>query len=180
MHPLVSVSDPVFGAEKFEGAFFCLEGDAPAVKAAREIVAALRGHSFAIETSKKPLYHAAAVTASGHLVALVDAAFEMLSHCGIEGASSKEILLPLIRSTVENLERRDAEDALTGSYARGDHAAIERHLASLSSEVADDVLKIYLDLAERSLAIAGRKGISPEAAGKIRSLISIAKKNTEC
>ena len=38
LHPLVSVSDSGAGAERFAGAFFCVEGDATAVAAAKFVV----------------------------------------------------------------------------------------------------------------------------------------------
>ena len=41
-----------------------------AVEAAKKIVDALGGKSFSIETKYKTLYHASAVTACGHLVAV--------------------------------------------------------------------------------------------------------------
>jgi len=60
IHPLVSVSDPVQGADRLKGAFFCVEGDLDAVDLAEVIVRSLGGRSFTIPTDKKPLYHAAA------------------------------------------------------------------------------------------------------------------------
>ncbi|MEP6704359.1 MAG: DUF2520 domain-containing protein, partial [Acidobacteriota bacterium] len=67
MHPLLSVSDAISGSDKFYNAFFCVEGHESAVRVAQSIVAALGGRSFSINPEKKPLYHAAAVIACGHL-----------------------------------------------------------------------------------------------------------------
>src|SRR5829696_9250128 len=128
MHPLVSVSDAVSGATSFPNAFFCVEGDDVAVATARSIVESLGGRAFSIDSAQKPLYHAAAVTASGHLVALIDISIEMLSKCGIETRTAKEILLPLITSTISNLQTQTPQRALTGSFARLDIDAVERHL----------------------------------------------------
>lgn len=180
MHPLISVSDPLTGAGRFRGAYFCVEGDDAAVSAAGRIAESLGGIAFTVDVAKKSLYHAAAVTASGHLVALVDVAVEMLTNCGVEDADAKRILMPLIQSTVENLRKMTNSEALTGSYARGDAAAVERHLLAIRGTVSDETAAIYLDLAERSIEIAERSGIDAEAARKIRELISIAKRNHEC
>jgi predicted short-subunit dehydrogenase-like oxidoreductase (DUF2520 family) len=180
MHPLISVSDPLIGASRFRGAYFCVEGDARAISAADDIVESLGGIAFTIDTAKKSLYHAAAVTASGHLVAVVDIAVEMLTNCGVEAGDAKKILMPLVQSTVENLGKMTISRALTGSYARGDAAAVERHLSAIQGAVSDEATNIYLALAERSLEIAERSGIDVEAAQKIRELISIAKRNHEC
>src|SRR5205085_5709383 len=96
MHPLVSVSDPSLGPERFAGAFFCVEGDPKAAALGQEIAIALGGRPFSIDTKFKTLYHAAAVTACGHLVALFDAAVEMMGKTGLSPEKAKEILLPLV------------------------------------------------------------------------------------
>src|SRR5215813_1455920 len=69
LHPLIAVSDRKADARSLRGAFWCVEGDPPATRAAREIVKRLGGHSFSIKSNKKPLYHAAAVMVAGHTVA---------------------------------------------------------------------------------------------------------------
>ena len=180
MHPLVSVSDAVSGADNFANVFFCIEGDETALKAARLIVEALGGTAFSIDSKYKPLYHAAAVTACGHLVALIDVAIEMLSKCGVERAAAKEILLPLIESTIGNLKTQTPENALTGSFARADNAAFERHMASIDGTMSPLVRDIYLSLGERSLDLAAAGGADPVELQKLRERISIAKRKPEC
>jgi len=113
MHPLVSVSDAFLGAERFAGVYFCIEGEAEAAAAATSLAISLGGKAFSIPTHSKALYHAAAVTASGHLVAVTDVAIEMLSACGLDAAAGRETLLPLILSSVENLRTQAPAQALT-------------------------------------------------------------------
>ncbi|MEP6741894.1 MAG: Rossmann-like and DUF2520 domain-containing protein [bacterium] len=134
MHPLVSISDPLIGAQSLHGAFYCLEGDATALRAARLLVRDLRGTSFSIAAKDKPLYHAAAVMASPHLVALFDLASQMLVACGLKEPRAREILLPLVESTLKNLRVSDPEHALTGTFARGDFATVAKHLKALSQK----------------------------------------------
>lgn len=179
-HPLVSTSDPIAGSGKFAGAYFCIEGSALAGQKAIRIAEALRGHPFFVRTDRKELYHAAAVMASGNFVALVDIAISMLQNCGLEGADADEVLLPLIKSTFENIELGGAKRALTGPFARLDADAFEAHLLSFDGNVSANVRRIYLDLAERSLELAGHEGESAERAAKLRQRILIAKKNIEC
>jgi predicted short-subunit dehydrogenase-like oxidoreductase (DUF2520 family) len=180
MHPLVSVSDPVVGADRFRGAYFCIEGNDEAVAAASELAESLGGNPFSIETKFKPLYHASAVMACGHMVALIDAALEMLSRCGIESERAQDVLLPLIRSTIENLETQSPAEALTGTFARADADAFERHLLAFDDEVSGEIRDIYLLLGERSMDLAERRGADPEKVAELRSRISIAKRNREC
>ena len=177
MHPLVSVSDPVSGADNFRDAYFCIEGDEAAVESARSIVEALEGRAFSIDTAYKPLYHASAVMACGHLVALLDVAIEMLSKCGIELTDAKQILLPLVASTINNLRTQSPQEALTGSFARLDSAAVSRHLLAIE-QMGSDVKDAYILLGERSLDLAASNGGNAGDVGKIRDLISIAKRNT--
>ena len=178
MHPLVSISDAVSGADTFSDAFFCVEGDDDARKAAASIVESLGGRSFSIPSENKALYHAAAVTASGHFVALVDAAIEMLAECGVESRRAQEILLPLIQSTVGNLVSQRPSRALTGTFARADVAALERHIGAME-RTPKAIRDIYLLLGERSLELAASNGAKPEDLQKMRDRISIAKRKSE-
>ena len=178
MHPLVSISDAISGADNFSNAFFCIEGNETAVSTARAIVESLAGRAFSIDSAKKPLYHAAAVMACGHLVALVDIAIEMLSKCGIEKGVGKEILLPLISSTIENLETRSPAQALTGSFARLDAEAIARHLSAIGRDMTDQVKDAYVLLGERSIELAALNGGNAADVQVVRDLISMAKRKS--
>lgn len=176
IHPLISISNSFLGSERFAGSFFCVEGSADAVAVAKSLVRKLQGSSFSIETKFKSLYHASAVTASGHLVALIDTAIDMLSKCGLESATAKQILMPLIKSTIENLDEQTSVQALTGTFARADIAAFDRHLASFEDNISNQTRRIYLELGDRSLDIAERRGGSADNAEKIRNAISMAKR----
>jgi predicted short-subunit dehydrogenase-like oxidoreductase (DUF2520 family) len=177
IHPLVSISDARRGADRFADAYFCVEGDAEAVKTAEEIVGRLGGKSFSVAAEYKTLYHAAAVTACGHLVALIDAAVEMLTKCGLGEKDARAILLPLVKSTASNLESQTTAEALTGTFARADLETLRRHLEILRANVAPETLEIYLWLGERSLPLAAAQGASRENLEKMRGQILLAKKN---
>ncbi|MGI8786440.1 MAG: Rossmann-like and DUF2520 domain-containing protein [Pyrinomonadaceae bacterium] len=180
LHPLVSISDSRSGAERFANVFFCVEGGDKAVRIAEEIAEKLGGKSFSISTQYKTLYHAAAVTASGHLTALVSAAIEMLTDCGLNEIDAQKILLPLIKSTVFNLETRTPAESLTGTYARADVQTTENHLEILRRKVSSELLEIYLQLALRSLHLAERQGASRANLEKIREKLLLAKTNLKC
>lgn len=176
IHPLVSLSDPFLGSLRFADSFFCIEGEARAVEIAEKIVADLEGNPFSIATEQKTLYHASAVTACGHLVAVIDTAIEMMSKCGLSEENSQKVLLPLIKSTIENLETQTTSEALTGTFARADFGTFERHLETLEKSVSGEAVEIYLQLGMRSTHLAERQNISGENLGKIREKILLAKK----
>jgi predicted short-subunit dehydrogenase-like oxidoreductase (DUF2520 family) len=159
LHPLVSVSEPVQGAAALSVAFFCVEGERRAVRMARKVVRDLGAQSFSVKAVDKALYHAAAVMASGHLVALFDIAAEMLMDCGLTGARARAVLLPLVRSTIENLSLHAPAQALTGTFARADLATMRRHLAALRARAGTEALSAYVLLGARSLRLAGQKGL---------------------
>ena len=178
MHPLISISDPLSGADSLADAFFCIEGDDRAVSTAESLVSSLGARHFSIPTEKKPLYHAAAVTACGHVVALIDIAIEMLSKCGMDKPRAQEVLLPLIVSTVRNLDFQTPAASLTGSFARADVEALKRHLSSIET-LSYDVREAYLLLGERSLDLAAANGADASDIQQMREIIRIAKRKPE-
>ena len=175
VHPLVSISKPELGPERFRNAFFCVEGEPAAVEMGKQIVADLGGRPFSIDTKFKTLYHASAVTACGHLVALFDAAVEMMTKCGLSADESKNILMPLVTSTVQNLNEQSTAAALTGTFARADIETFTRHLTALNENVSDDLLEIYLLLGERSLELATKQGVNQDRIDTLRTKVLIAK-----
>lgn len=160
LHPLVSVSDPAAGgARNLRGAFYCLEGAASALMAARKIVRALGGRSFSLDARDKSLYHAAAVIASGHTVALFSLAADLLARCGLSDERARQVLLPLLTSTLDNLTSHAPDKALTGTFARADLSTVRKHLAALqdAGDAGRGALPVYALLGERSLQMAGRR-----------------------
>jgi predicted short-subunit dehydrogenase-like oxidoreductase (DUF2520 family) len=179
LHPLVSVSDSWLGAERFRDVYFCIEGDAEAVGTAEKIVLDLEGKSFSVETRYKPLYHAAAVTASGHLTALVSVAVEMLAACGMSETAAREILLPLVKSSVVNLETQTPVEALTGTFARADAETMNRHLEIMRASVPRELLDVYLQLGLRSAHLAERRGADAEKIALMKNILSAERMNGE-
>ncbi|MEP6945788.1 MAG: Rossmann-like and DUF2520 domain-containing protein [Acidobacteriota bacterium] len=175
VHPLVSVSGSADKAEPFEGVYFGIEGDPEAVAIANTVALDLGGTPFSIETSRKALYHASAVMACGHLVALLDASFELMANCGPDPTTARELLMPLVESTIANLSRQSPEAALTGPFARVDIETIDRHLDQLESDPDREMLDIYLVLGERSLDLALRQGADQARVAEVRKRLSMAK-----
>ncbi len=167
LHPLLSLSEPVAGAEALPAAYFCLEGQPRAVRLARVVVRALGAKGFTVGTENKPLYHAAAVLACGHLVALFDLAAGMLTRCGLPEKQARAVLWPLVESTVANLSRQPPAAALTGPFARADAATIEKHLAVLPPEAR----AAYLALGRHALELARTQGADAAGLSAIAGLL---------
>lgn len=158
LHPLQAITDPTQAVERLAQSAWSIEGDAPAVALGRALMARIGVEPVAIDSDKKTLYHASAVTTANLLVALMDAAFQMAEHAGMSRDDARRLMLPLARSCVENLERQDTTHALSGPAARGDQHTIDRHLAALRALPDPQLADIYQLLTTRALELAARKG----------------------
>lgn len=172
LHPLVAVtSDALEGARNLQGVYCCIEGDTRAVRAARAIVRALDGRSFTVDSKKKALYHAAAVMTSGHTVALYDIASEILTRCGLDEREARRMLLPLLASTISNLQSHAPAQALTGTFARADFATLRLHLAALHGEQLPLAVETYRLLGLRAVELAKANGADRAAVRRIEEML---------
>jgi predicted short-subunit dehydrogenase-like oxidoreductase (DUF2520 family) len=144
LHPLVALPDAEVGAERLlAGAWFAVAGD-PLVEL---VVADLGGRRFTVADEDRARYHAAAVIASNHLVALLGQV-ERVAPDGVP----LEALLALVRGTVDNVAALGPAAALTGPVARGDWATVERHLAALPP----DERTAYQAMVDQARRLTGR------------------------
>jgi len=129
MHPLQSFSG--VAVPSLEGKVFTLEGETQAVRVARRIARALGGSPVHIAGSKKLLYHAAAAMAAGHVLAVEEAATQLLVSLGMKRSEAVRALLPLTRQVLENLERLGPRAAWTGPLSRRDYKVVRAHSSAL-------------------------------------------------
>jgi predicted short-subunit dehydrogenase-like oxidoreductase (DUF2520 family) len=125
LHPLVALPDPDRGADRLVGAWFGLAatGD-PLVE---EVVAELHGRVVRVDEGDWARYHAAAVIASNHLVALLGQVERVAASVGAPLAA----YLDLARGALDDVVALGPAAALTGPVRRGDLATVGRHLAAL-------------------------------------------------
>ena len=140
LHPLQTFSG--VAVPDLEGKMFAVEGDVVAVRAARQIARTLGGSPVDIATEKKILYHAAAALASGHVLALVEAATQLLISLGITRHETARALLPLTRQVLDNFERVGPRAAWTGPLPRGDYKIVEAHLCALG-DAPEEIAQAY-------------------------------------
>lgn len=168
MHPLQTVADPWSGGDRLRGASFAISGEPGAIAASRRLVALLGGRCLLVPPAFRPIYHAAAVFASNYLVSLVGAAVRLLGQAGIDQDDALAAILPLLRGTLDNLDKLGASAALTGPIARGDVDTVRLHLARLSPE--DRLL--YCALGREAVRIARANGLDEARASEIESLLA--------
>jgi predicted short-subunit dehydrogenase-like oxidoreductase (DUF2520 family) len=129
MHPLQTFSG--VGVPPLEGKVFAIEGDAAAVRMARQIAHALGAVPVHIDGAKKPLYHAAGALAAGSILALMEAATRLMTASGMKRREAVRALLPLTRQVLENFERLGPRAAWTGPLSRGDYGIVATHLEAM-------------------------------------------------
>jgi predicted short-subunit dehydrogenase-like oxidoreductase (DUF2520 family) len=129
LHPMQTFSGR--NVPKLEGVTFAVEGDAKALRVAKQMARSLGGVPVAIASADKPVYHATAVLAAGSGFALIEAAVQMLVEIGFTRQRAFETLLPLTRQMLDNVERLGPRAAWTGPLSRGDYAVIAKHVRAL-------------------------------------------------
>ncbi|CAM3058371.1 DUF2520 domain-containing protein [Prescottella defluvii] len=136
----------------------------------QSLVLEIGGEPVRVREAVRPLYHAALAHGSNHLVTLVVDAVEAL-RVALEGQElmgqelvgddpnglPERVLQPLLSAALDNALRR-GQSALTGPVARGDAAAVAKHLEVLE-DVDPDLAAGYRAL---SLRTAQRTGAKPE------------------
>jgi predicted short-subunit dehydrogenase-like oxidoreductase (DUF2520 family) len=142
IHPLMALPTPELGARRLVGGWFAVAGD----PVADEVVAALAGRSFAVDDGDRATYHAAAVIASNHMVALLGQVERLAGRVGVPFAA----YLDLVAATLDNIRELGPGAALTGPAARGDEATIRRHLRALPA----DERRAYRALADAARRLA--------------------------
>ncbi|MBI4508700.1 MAG: DUF2520 domain-containing protein [Deltaproteobacteria bacterium] len=157
LHPLRSIALPSEASRTLAGTLFGVEGDAVGRTAAMELVHHLRGKPLDLDSGQMALYHAAAATASNCVVALLSAAAEILSKAGITKEQAMPALMPLVKATVDNVERVGVPRALTGPIARGDASTVRRHLQAISEHAAAH-LPLYVAASTQAVKLARAKG----------------------
>jgi predicted short-subunit dehydrogenase-like oxidoreductase (DUF2520 family) len=123
IHPLMALPSGDLGAARLYGATYCVAGD----DGIREITTALNGRIITLSDEQRTLYHATAVVAANHLVALMGHVKELAEAAGL----SLEDFLPLAEQSLRDVKEVGPQDALTGPASRGDMATIDAHLAAL-------------------------------------------------
>ena len=145
LHPLVPLSEPVAGATALLGAWMALAGD-PVIE---RVADALKARVVRVEESDRAAYHAAAVIASNHLIALLGQVERVAEPLGVP----LEAYFDLAAAALENTRRIGPARALPGPVSRGDWLTVAAHIQA----IAPDERAAYVEMAKQAARLAGRE-----------------------
>lgn len=149
-HPLQAVTSRT---SSFAETYFDLEGEEEALDTLEKLVKDLGAKSMRVNSKEKELLHLSAVMASNYLVTLMDVALQVSGESNISQRTLMDALLPLMKSSLENLNKLSPSEALTGPIARGDIQTVQKHIKLLENEV--DLLNMYKKLGLLTLELIG-------------------------
>jgi predicted short-subunit dehydrogenase-like oxidoreductase (DUF2520 family) len=144
---------------RFQGAGAAVDGSSPrALAAAVDLAQAVGLRPTRIAPEDRAAYHAAASMASNFLITLQAAAERLAATAGAD----RDLLVPLVRATVENWAALGPERALTGPVARGDEETVARHRAAVAERTPES-LPLFDALLDATRALAARESARPLA-----------------
>lgn len=145
IHPLQSFPTTTAGLDRLPGAWAAIAGDSEV----EDLADLLEVRPFWISDADRERYHAAAVVASNHLVALLGQVERIAASAGVPFAA----FAPLVEASVANAFEIGPRAALTGPVARGDLGTVEKHLAAMDPGERD----AYRALAREAARLAERR-----------------------
>lgn len=153
IHPMFAFSDRESVYQQLNQVSFTLEGVPCAVSRWKEIFEALGNPAVVISKEAKPKYHTAASFLSNHVLAVLEAGYQLLSECGFSEKEARDFSSVLVRGNIEHAVKNGTVDALTGPIERADGSTVEKHLSVLDSRQAGT----YKSCGKELLELAKRK-----------------------
>jgi len=169
-HPLRMFGEP---GKSFElrGCAIAIAGPDVLAKELERLARAVGARPLRLPEGGRALYHAAANFSGAFVIALVQETVALWGKLGIAEGDALAALLPLLRGTVDNVERLGAAGGLGSAIARGDAGTVRRHLEALA-KAAPETLELYRMLSLRTIPIALAKGtLKAEAAEQLTALL---------
>lgn len=170
VHPLQTFPDAQGALRSLPGSTFGVTCEPDMEAWAGEFVSHLGGRALFVRDEDKVLYHAAAAIACNMLVMVEHSAQWICERLGFEADEANSMYMPLVRATVDNLERLGPAAALTGPLARGDAGTIAAHIEAL--EPYPDLLGLYTAASLWGLKIVVERGeVEGDLVEEIRRLL---------
>lgn len=170
LHPVQACPDIATAVQRLPGSYWGITCTWPAREWAHDFVSnEMGGRPVDVEESDRPIWHAAAVSTSNGIAALMAVGERLMGSIGID--APEKVLGPLARGTIENvIAGGGGASTLTGPAIRGETTTIERHLDAIR-ERAPQLLPSYVAAAD---VILEAGAVDEATAGSIRRLLEDA------
>ncbi len=121
-----------------------IEGDTRAINIAKRIFAKKYFIINRIRKEQKIYHHLIGVFSSNLMVGLISASYEMAKSTHWNNKEINDVIMPIIKETLNNIEINGIKSALSGPLERGDIKIIKKHLNTLKKH--KNLLDIYKTL----------------------------------
>lgn len=167
LHPMMSIlGQPI----DFSKVFFTLEGGGEQEDMMLDMLWRSDIHYSRISGNDKALYHAASCFSANYTVVLLDIARQIYSDMGFNDQQIRELVIPMMRQVLDNVEQNGSQSALTGPISRGDTGTVQKHLESLKPY--DLYTKIYRVMGGATADIALKSGrITPQKTQELKGIL---------
>lgn len=145
MHPLQTIPSTSEGLDRLPGSYAAVSGDPQVL----DLVHLLELRPLQVDDPHRTAYHAAAVVASNHIVALLGQVERLARSAGVPF----EAFRALVDAAVANAFDLGPAGALTGPVARGDTSTIDAHLQAIDPSERDT----YVAMAREAVRLARRR-----------------------
>src|SRR5262245_22888605 len=138
------------------GCSIALAGPDALVRRLERLARAVGARPLRLPEGGRALYHAAANFSGAFVVGLIAETIALWKKLGISDKDALRALLPLLRGSIDNVEKLGAAGALGSVIARGDVGTIRRHLDILAAAAPESV-ELYRLLSLRTIPLARAK-----------------------
>ena len=156
-HPMQTFTAATQGSGTFSRVAFAVEGPSPLIDTLKEMAHALGGWPVEIRPEHRALYHLSGFLACGLMTAQIGQAAELWRVMGYTREQGLEVILPILRGTVDSLEAQGIPAALTGPISRGDLGTVRKHLDALETH-SPSLIPLYCNIALGAVKMAVEKG----------------------
>ena len=159
VHPMMSFVRSAKAS--FEHVVFAVEGDPSAIKAAAQIIKALKATWFVLNKKDKPLYHALGAFSSPLFIAHLAATERVGRKLGLKPEQTRRVIAPILKQTVTNYLEHGTAAALSGPLTRGDLETVASHLRALKSVPgAVEIYRALVKVALQELPVKNKAAIT--------------------
>lgn len=156
-HPMQAFGDPQAALETLPGCTVAVEATSPLEAWLNALALRIGCIPLTLPPGARARYHAAGGYASQFIHVLLAEAVRIWQSWGATEDEAMAALLPLLRGTVQSLERRGLAPGMPGPVSRGDTDTIRAHRWALHG-IDADTGDLYDQLAWRSVALARQAG----------------------